>query len=134
LTVLKRRNPRCFETFLYWGFTPVLRVGSKRGFVSIKTRLEALEGATLPGIVLTLDDGSTIEYPGPALEFYAEAQEQISRKRGPLYKRPRHIVRATGFGKLQEVLLAMVEAPVDQGIGDDSCSHRRHVARTRRKP
>ena len=79
--------------------------------MSIKTRLEALEEVTPQGIVLTLDDGTQIEHPGPVLEFYEEATEQISRKRGPLYNAALHTVSATGFGKMHELLYAMAVGP-----------------------
>ena len=81
---------------------------------NMEGRLRALEMSVPADIVLTLDDGTTVERPGPALEFFMEATEQIARKRGPLFDVAHRVVSVTGFGKLFEVLLAMLEGPVQQ--------------------
>jgi hypothetical protein len=102
--------------------------------MSIKKRLEALEESTPRGIVLTLYNGMKIAHPGPALDFYIEAMEQIDRKCGPLYDAIPYVASVTGgFGKLFEVLLAMAEGPVEARPENNSCSHRRRESRVRRK-
>lgn len=83
---------------------------------NIETRLRALEMKVPADIVLMLRDGTTIEHPGPPLAFFAHASEQIAQRRGALFNAAHRIVSATGCGKLHEVLLAMVEGPVEQPL------------------
>lgn len=96
---------------------------------SLEARVRALEEKMPDDIVLTLGDGSTVEHPGPALDFYNEASAQIERKRGPLYEAARRVVGATGFGRLHELLYAQATGPV----ADDNERSQRNASHGSRK-
>src|SRR5450432_51448 len=92
--------------------------------MNLESRVRALEAVTPSAIVLTLDDGTTITHPGPALTFYTQALEEIDRSPKARQKYLR-VVSATGCGLLWQVLAAFAYGPAEEG-GNYGNSNPRH--------
>ena len=76
--------------------------------MSVDSRLEALERDLPRELVLLLDDGHTFHHPGPPLQFYAEAMQQI-KSNGPLFRACCRAVRASDGSRLYEIVRALAE-------------------------
>ena len=72
------------------------------------SRLEALEREPEHGVVLYLENGGECRHPGPMLKTFMEASKQINEQRGPLYHAIQQTVGAKNFGRLWEVLEALL--------------------------
>jgi len=91
---------------------------------NLEARVRALEERVPEDIVLTLDDGTTIEHPGPVLTFYKQALEEI-RRSPKARERYARVVSATGCGRLHEMLRAFALGPVEGGNNNGNNNPRR---------
>jgi hypothetical protein len=89
---------------------------------NLEARVRALEERVPDDIVLTLDDGTTIEHPGPVLTFYTQALDEISRS-AKARARYLRVVSATGCGLIWQVLAAAAYGPVENDEGGNNGNH-----------
>jgi len=102
-------------------------------YEAIRRTISDLAARVPQPISLTLDDGTKVEHPGGPLEFFADAQDQINRKRGPLCQAALHNVSATGCGRLHDILFAMAIGPVITGDKSESERSKRNAGHSSRK-
>ncbi len=86
--------------------------------MSIDARLLALERELPREVVLLLDDGHTFHYPGPPLQFYAEANRQMYAN-GPLFRACCRAVRSSNGDRLYELIRAVGLTLQKAGKHDD---------------
>jgi hypothetical protein len=98
---------------------------------NLEARVKALEDRTPKDIVLTLNDGTTMTHPGPALTFYMEALDEIRRspKARTRYLR---VVSATGCGLIWQLLAAVAHGPAENNEGGNDGSNGENPRRTPR--
>ena len=82
---------------------------------NLRGRIERLEAMQDREIILTLRDGTHFHAPGPVLNFYMEALEDIRQDRStPLLKAVHETVSAEGCGLLWQVLQTLASGPIQK--------------------
>jgi hypothetical protein len=84
-------------------------------YEGIRNTIAQLAERVPPPIRLTLDDGTTITHPGPVLDFYSQAMEEIRRNPTKAREKYLRVRSATGCGLMWQMLAAMAYGPVEGG-------------------
>ena len=79
----------------------------------LEKRLREMEGDSPKPVVLHLTNGKTFTHPGPAIEFYAQAMDEIREEKGPLRAALLKTCGSEGCGNICELLQAILFEPGD---------------------